>query len=60
MSQAKSSFFSTFYHNKIHPLTNYKTIKNKINKTRQQWTKCFLTNKVKSIKQTKNNKKEKT
>ena len=23
-----------FYHNKIHPVTNYKAIKNKINKTR--------------------------
>ena len=27
-----------FYHNKIHPLTNYKAIKNKSNKTRQQRT----------------------
>ena len=27
-------FFSPFYHNKIHPATNYNAIKNKINKTR--------------------------
>ena len=27
-------FFFSFYHNKIDPVTNYKAIKNKINKTR--------------------------
>ena len=27
-------FFFSFYHNKIHPATNYNAIKNKINKTR--------------------------
>ena len=32
----QSLFF--FYHNKIHPLTNYKAIKNKSNKTRQHRT----------------------
>ena len=26
--------FFSFYHNKIHPATNYNAIKNKINKTR--------------------------
>ena len=31
-------FFFFSYHNKIHPLTNYKAIKNKSNKTRQQRT----------------------
>ena len=36
-------FFLSFYHNKIHPVTNYKAIKNKINKTRQHKTKIFLT-----------------
>ena len=41
-------FFPPFYHNKIHPVTNYKAIKNKINKTRQQRTVSFifLTNKT--------------
>ena len=29
-------FFSCFYHNKIHPVSNYKAIKNEINKTRQR------------------------
>ena len=27
-------FFVPFYHSKIHPVTNYNAIKNKINKTR--------------------------
>ena len=31
-------FFFSFYHNKIHPVTNYKAIKNKINETRQHRT----------------------
>ena len=34
-------FFLSFYHNKIHPVTNYKAIKNKINKTRQHKTIFF-------------------
>ena len=40
-----SLFFFSFCHNKIHPVTNYKAIKNKINKTRQH-KKFFLTNKT--------------
>ena len=35
--------FFSFYHCKIHPVTNYKAVKNKINKTRQHRTKFFLT-----------------
>ena len=31
-------FFLSFYHNKIHPVTYYKAIKNKINNTRQHRT----------------------
>ena len=38
------SYFS-LYHYKIHPVTNYKAIKNKINKTRQHRT-FFLTKKT--------------
>ena len=30
----KLFFFFSFYHNKIHPTTNYNAIKNKINETR--------------------------
>ena len=39
------NFFS-FYYNKIHSVTNYKSINNKINKTRQHRTKNVLTNKT--------------
>ena len=38
--------FSSFFHNKIHPVTNYKAIKNKINKTRQHRTKNFFNKKT--------------
>ena len=38
--------FFSFYYNKIHPVTNYKSINNKINKTRQRRTKKVLTNKT--------------
>ena len=34
-------FFFSFHNNKIHPVTNYKAIKNKINKTRQHRTFFF-------------------
>ena len=44
--------FFSFYHNKIHPVTNYKAIKNKINKTRQHRTFFFKTNKTTTKKQT--------
>ena len=43
--KSKNLLFSSFYHNKIHPVTNCKAIKNKINKTRQHRT-FFLTNKT--------------
>ena len=37
--------FFSLYHYKIHPVNNYKAIKNKMNKTRQDRTKkIFLTN----------------
>ena len=35
----------SFYHKQIHPVTNYKAIKNKINKRRQHRTIFFLTKK---------------
>ena len=38
--------FFSFYYNKIHSVTNYKSINNKINKTRQHRTKNVLTNKT--------------
>ena len=34
ISSFLKKFFFPFYHNKIHPVTNYSAIKNKINKTR--------------------------
>ena len=43
--KSKDLLFSSFYHNKIHPVTNGKAIKNEINKTRQHRT-FFLTNKT--------------
>ena len=48
-------FFFSFYHNKTHPVTNYKSIKNKMNKTREHRTKNFFNNKNNG----KNNKKKK-
>ena len=46
--------FYSFYHNEIHPLTNYKAIKNKTNKTSQHRIKNdFGTNKTKQKKQIK-------
>ena len=54
-------FFFSFHPNKIHPVTNYKAIKNKINKTRQHRAKKFFsTNKTTTTtKKNNNNKKEK-
>ena len=43
-------FLFSFYHNKMHPVPNYKAIKNKINKTRQHRTNFFLTNKTTATK----------
>ena len=51
-------FFFSFYHNKIHPVTNYKAIKNKINKTRQHKTIFFKQTKQQQQQQKKTTKKQ--
>ena len=54
-----SKVFLSFYHNKIHWVTNYKDTKNEINKTRQQRTKKQTnkqTNKQANKSKTKKNK----
>ena len=45
-----SKFFFSFYHNKIHRVTNYIAIKNKTNKTRQHRTNKRKQNKTKKKK----------
>ena len=52
----KKLFFS-FYYNKIHQVTNYTAIKNKINKTRQHRTNKRKQNKIKKRKKEENKRK---
>ena len=50
LEKMQKMIFFSFHHSKIHRVTNYKTIKNRINKTRQHSTNKTKQNKTKKKK----------